>query len=484
MSFLESIPAIVKMIMVFFLVLLCIQKKLSLGNAFLLGTLFLSFLFGLKPLATVKSIFASITDPKTLAIAAVVSLILVLSSSMELAGQMQRMLKNFQGLVASPRLNLVIFPALIGLLPMPGGAVFSAPMVKELGTRSKLSEAQLSFVNYWFRHIWEHWWPLYPGILLTTVITEISLLTIIVIMCPFTVVAVWLGYRALKGSGSLRTDNRSGFKTSDQVQGQGVPICGATQPLGLLSPLNHLSNRCEIPLYLAGRSGFETTSGRNPRPPLWPFIKELLPILVVIFAGLGLGVVFSKLFPGFPIAKETGLILALCLAIAWVWHQNAIGKKQILSTLTHPQLLNMMYMIAGILIFKGILTDSRAAAAISQELIQMHIPLVLIAVMLPFLVGMSGGIVIAFVGSTLPILVPLIRSLGEIQYLPVYVMLILVSGFTGVMLSPMHLCFQLTNAYFDVRPGSVYRQLWLPCFSLIAAGLIYFGILHWLWQWI
>ena len=430
MTFLESIPAIVKMIMVFFVVLVCIQKKLSLGNAFLLGTLFLSILFGLTPLATVTSIFRSITDPKTLAIAAVVSLILVLSSSMELAGQMQRMLKNFQGLVASPRLNLVIFPALIGLLPMPGGAVFSAPMVKELGTRSKLSEAQLSFVNYWFRHIWEHWWPLYPGILLTTVITEIGLLTLIVIMCPFTVVAVWLGYRALKGSASLQTNK-----------------------------------------------------DRNPHLPPWPFIKELLPILVVIFAGLGMGVAFSKLFPAFPISKETGLILALCLAITWVWYQNAIGKKQILSTLTRPQLLKMIYMIAGILIFKGILTDSHAAAAISQELIRMQIPLVLIAVMLPFLVGMSGGIVIAFVGSALPILVPLIQSLGEVQYLPAYVMLILVSGFTGVMLSPMHLCLQLSNAYFGVGLGSVFRLLWVPCVSLIAAGMAYFWILHWLWPW-
>ncbi|MBW2437554.1 MAG: DUF401 family protein, partial [Deltaproteobacteria bacterium] len=327
MTLLDHIPAIVKMIMIFFLVLICIRKKLSLGNAFLLGSLFLSILFGLNPQATIASIFASITDPKTLSIAAVVSLILVLSSSMELAGQMQRMLKNFQGLIASPRLNLVIFPALIGLLPMPGGAVFSAPMVRELGVRSKLSEAQLSFVNYWFRHIWEHWWPLYPGILLTTVITEISLLAIILVMCPFSAVAVWLGYRALKGTDSLRANNN-----------------------------------------------------KNPSLPLWPFLKELLPILVVIFPGLGMGILFLKLFPAVPISKEIGLILALCMAIAWVWYQNGTSKKQILSTLTNPQLLKMMYMIAGILIFKGILTDSHAAAAVSQELIQMHIPLVLIAV--------------------------------------------------------------------------------------------------------
>jgi len=431
MTLLEHIPAIIKMIMVFFLVLVCIRKKLSLGNAFLLGTLFLSLLFGMKPQATLASIFASITDPKTLSIAVVVSLILVLSSSMELAGQMQRMLKNFQGLVASPRLNLVIFPALIGLLPMPGGAVFSAPMVKELGIRSKFSEAQLSFVNYWFRHIWEHWWPLYPGILLTTVITEISLLTIIVIMCPFTAVAVWLGYRALKGPDSLRTNNN-----------------------------------------------------QNPRLPLGPFINELAPILLVIFPGLGMGVLFSKLFPAFPISKEIGLILALCMAIAWVWHQNGTAKKQIVTTLTNPQLLKMMYMIAGILIFKGILTDSHAAAAVSQELIQMHIPLVLIAVTLPLLVGMSGGIVIAFVGSTLPILVPMIQSLGEVQFLPAYVMLILVSGFTGVMLSPMHLCLLLSNEYFGVTLGSVYRHLWKPCASLVAAGMVYFWILHALWRWL
>ncbi len=146
-------------------------------------------------------------------------------------------------------------------------------MVKELGTRSKLSEAQLSFVNYWFRHIWEYWWPLYPGILLTTVITEISLLTIIVIMCPFTAVAVWLGYRALK------------VPTACEQRIAKIRICRS-----------------------------------------WPFIKELLPILVVIFAGLGMGVAFFKTISGVSDLKRNGLILALCMAIAWVWHQNAIQK--------------------------------------------------------------------------------------------------------------------------------------------------------------
>ena len=240
MTIFENIPAIFRMIMIFLLLLICIRKKLSLGNAFLLGTLFLSLLFGMQPRAILRSMLVSVTDPKTLSIAIIVSMILVLSSSMELAGQMQRMLKNFQGLISSPRLNLIIFPALIGLLPMPGGAVFSAPMVKELGAGSKLSEAQLSFVNYWFRHIWEYWWPLYPGILLTAVITEISLLTIMVVMCPFTAIALWLGYRALKNPDT-----------------------------------------------------FSIAKANNPQATLWPFIKELVPIFVVIFPGLGMGILLS-----------------------------------------------------------------------------------------------------------------------------------------------------------------------------------------------
>ena len=430
MSIFESIPAIVRVLMVFVFVLICIRKKLSIGNAFMLGAVSLSVLFALKPQVMLGSIFKSITDPKTLSIVLIVILILVLSNSMELAGQMQRLLRNFQGLVLSPRLNLAVFPALMGLLPMPGGAVFSAPMVKELGTQSKLSNAQLSFINYWFRHIWEHWWPLYPGILLITVMTDLGLVTIMLLMCPFTFIAIWLGYRNIK--------------TSDQLQ-----------------KINKASQRS----------------------PIWPFIRELFPILVVIFPGLGMGILFSKVYSSFPVSKELGLILALCIAIGVVWYKNSTPKDQIWSTLSNPQLLKMIYGIAGILIFKGILADSNAAVAVGQELVKLHVPLVLIAVTLPFLVALSSGIIIAFVGSALPILLPLIQSLGEAQFIPAYVMLMLASGFAGMMLSPLHLCFLLSNEYFDVSIGSVYKHLWGPCAALVAVSMIYFAILHWLRPW-
>ena len=156
MSFILDIPAIVRLLMVFICILVAIKKKISLGNAFILGAILIGLLFGLRPGAMISSAVASVLMPKTLALAVIVTLILILSSSMEEGGNMERLVENFRGLVTNPRLNLAIFPALIGLLPMPGGAIFSAPMVKELGNRSGLRPDQLSFINYWYRHIWGH----------------------------------------------------------------------------------------------------------------------------------------------------------------------------------------------------------------------------------------------------------------------------------------------------------------------------------------
>lgn len=427
MDILEQIPAMIRIIIVFVFVLFLIRKKLSLGHSFILGAVSLSILFGLHPKAMIASIARSIVYPKTLSLALIVSLILVLSSSMELSGQMKRLLKNFRGLITNIKINLIVFPALIGLLPMPGGAVFSAPMVKDLGTLSDLSGDKLSFINYWFRHIWEYWWPLYPGVLLATVLANINILNFIAFMCPITLLALYFGYLPLKG---LRQTLKN--------------------------------------------------TGQNSNVPVWPFIREMTPILLVIIPGLGMGILFSYMFPNLSVSKEIGLILALLISIGWIWFINILSKNQIWKIVSNPQNLNMMYIVASILIFKGILEDSHAVGAISNELLMLKVPLVLIAVILPFLVGLITGITIAFVGVTLPILIPLIHSLGEANFMLQYVMLTIVCGFSGVLLSPLHLCLILSNEYFDTSMSAVYRHLWMLCLGLMGSGVVYFLISHWI----
>jgi hypothetical protein len=138
----------------------------------------------------------------------------------------------------------------------------------------------------------------------------------------------------------------------------------------------------------------------------------------------------------------------------------------------------MVYMVAAILVFQGILEESRAVQRVSQEMLRWHIPLLPIAMLLPFLVGGVVGITIAFVGTTFPILISLVNTMGQEALMLPYLMLALASGFAGVLLSPLHLCFLLSNEYFKTTLVPVYRFMRVPLGALLAAALGYFWILR------
>ncbi len=425
----ESIPAVIRILMVFVLILLAIKRKWLLGNAFLGGALAMGVVFTMAPAAIGRSMAMALIHPKTLCLSIVVGLILVLSHSLERCGQMTRLLTSFKGLIRKPRINLIVFPVLIGLLPMPGGAIFSAPMVKNMGKDHNLSGAHLSYINYWFRHIWEYWWPLYPGILLATALAEVDLWRLVSAALPLTLVAVLAGYWPLRSALVSRVHRSRG--------------------------------------------------GADPRA-LMKFLTQLAPIALVIFGGLGLGLMLPLGLPErlTPVAKEIGLILALLMAILWVWQKNGMAWSKRWNIVRQPAMLKMLYMVAAILIFKGILEDSGAVAQLSMEMLRHRIPLIPICMVLPFLVGGVAGITIAFVGATFPIIISLIESMGQSHLMVPYLVLGLACGFIGVLLSPLHLCFLLSNAYFETSPMRVYRHMLMPLGVLLVASVAYFTVLH------
>ena len=184
--------------------------------------------------------------------------------------------------------------------------------------------------------------------------------------------------------------------------------------------------------------------------------------------------VLTFLFPGLSIAKELGLHISLCLGIVWVWVINRFDVKRIFRLLSSFQIIKMIYLVAAILIFKGILEQSHAAEQISMELLEMRVPLLLITMFLPFLIGLISGYTLAFVGVALPILIPLITTYGEAAYMYSYIMLVMVCGFGGVLLSPLHLCYILSNQFFETTFSAVYRHLWLPTAGIVSFGVAYY----------
>ena len=69
----------------------------------------------------------------------------------------------------------IFIPIIIGLIPMPGGAYFSASLLKLWEENRNV----LNFINYWFRHVFVFSWPLYPSLIISMKILNKNYLEIL-----------------------------------------------------------------------------------------------------------------------------------------------------------------------------------------------------------------------------------------------------------------------------------------------------------------
>lgn len=419
-----SLPFL-KVLGAFALMLVAMRLRVSLALSILLGGLCLGLVFGLGPMVMVATGLAALTREKFLFLAAIVGLIMILSDGLERSGQSRRLMEALSGYLTSPRLRLVFFPALIGLLPMPGGAIFSAPMVKTMGKDMALVPEDQALINYWFRHVWETAWPLYPGIILTVALAEIPIGTFISRTWPGVVamfVFGWIFYlRRLR------------------------PAEGVTKTAG---------------------------SSRRSAPAV--VVREGLPLLIAIVGAVGCETLLARLAPAVPF--EWGVIAALLAAVVAIMVSNGLGGAFLRQVLGKRSLWQMMLVVAAIFVFKDIMQEAKIVeqmAAVAGG----GVALFAAAVFLPFLVGMVAGINVAFVGATFPLLLGLLHSMGLDQQTLPYLVLATFAGFTGVMISPIHICFVLTCNYFDTGIGRAWRRLVAPCCCFLALGAAYFFLL-------
>ena len=95
---------------------------------------------------------------------------------------------------AGCRFSYTAVPALIGLLPMPGGALVSAiAMKRKYLDESRMPPEWASYLNYWFRHIWIPSWPLFQSIVITAAVLAITPVGVVSITWPATPAAVIAG---------------------------------------------------------------------------------------------------------------------------------------------------------------------------------------------------------------------------------------------------------------------------------------------------
>ncbi len=422
LSSITAVPALVKVFGIFFLILGLNRLRLTLSLCLLVGALALGFWMEQSPAQLLRSAWGSLSRPQTVSLVLIVGSILVLSRLMSESGQLDRMVRSFQGISGDQRTAGSVMPALVGLLPMPGGALFSAPMVETAFDGQAVSGEHKTAVNYWFRHIWEYIWPVYPGVILAVTLLEVETWRFMAVMAPMTFLSILAGR------------------------------------VFLLRPL--------------------AKNSRNVHPPkswaaLRAFLWETMPILVVVLVILGFTALRALLgLLGLPlrIVSPLPVLLGILASLIWVARVNRIPAGRLRAALFSRNLIPMMALVAVIMVFKGVLEDSQAVIQIRDELVAYHIPLLLIIIVLPFLSGLILGIAVGFVGASFPLVIPLLHTTSTLDYLS-QAALAFTFGFMGMMLSPMHLCLLVTKDHFKASLLGSYRHLLLPVLAVMASAM-------------
>ena len=160
-----------------------VKLKIDIGVTILLSALAFAILKGFSLARIIKSFYYVSISWETIKITLIVVVITYFAELLKEANFLSEMVKSFSA-ISSPRFFLPFFAFIIGALPMPGGALVSAPLVEEGGKSSNTAPEEKTAINFWFRHIWEPVSPLYPDMILASSILSVSILHIIAIQWP------------------------------------------------------------------------------------------------------------------------------------------------------------------------------------------------------------------------------------------------------------------------------------------------------------
>jgi len=192
-EYILTIPILIKVVVSLVLILTLNWITKNLLVAISTVAIILGLWSGQSPIAVGRIAWTRFSSFDNLLLMGLISEIIWLSSLMAKTGVMKDMVLVLSQRI-SQRLSFAALPALMGLLTMPGGALFSAPMVDNVNPEGKVPNLLKTQTNYWFRHVWEYWWPLYPGVILALDVTGLELWQLISAQFPVSIFAIGAGY--------------------------------------------------------------------------------------------------------------------------------------------------------------------------------------------------------------------------------------------------------------------------------------------------
>jgi len=216
------------------LLLVISRRSLALGMA--VASIVLAA-FSLPPSGWVEALRVTAADPGVWLLALVVGLIPIIGGVMETSGEMARLVSNLR---IGIRPFLALSPALLGMLPMPGGALLSAPLI-ERGAGHTAPDVKAA-ANVWFRHALLLVYPLGSALIASAKIASLNVYAVIPFLAPTFLLSLVLGYVFL-----LRRAN------GELAQSGSFSLPGLLVPLAIIlaAPLIDVSLKASFALPVA-----------------------------------------------------------------------------------------------------------------------------------------------------------------------------------------------------------------------------------------
>jgi len=184
---------IIKLILIFSCIVVVIKLKKPLYASIFAGILGTILLYGINPLESIKLMKNGALSSDTINLVLAFYSITFLQRMMEKRDHLILAEKSLINIFNSRRVNAMVAPFIIGLLPSAGAVLIASPIVDNAGG-DYISKEEKTFITSYFRHISEAFLPTYSTILLALNLSGVDMTAFVIAMLPMVVVLFLLGY--------------------------------------------------------------------------------------------------------------------------------------------------------------------------------------------------------------------------------------------------------------------------------------------------
>jgi len=413
---------LIGVIIAFIVVVFLIRKKFNFGLSLVIGS-FIVGIFSLpeiNPIDIPKALGKALIydydkqmfDFQTIELAVLLTFIYILAKCMQETGAIKKLIKSLRSIFYKGG-TLGVIPAVYGLMPVPGGALFSAPLMDKEGEKYKLNQSQKNFLNVWFRHIW---FPIFP----------ISSAMMLIISSDFANIDIY----------ELIVAN--------------FPAFIAFIIIGLIF-LKFYLKKIPTPEAISKK---EYTGLIYLLPPIIPIIIYI--IFLAIFTIIGM--------ENLKDFQRSIFIIGVILGIISLYYLLEIDWKKYYEIIKRSLSFNLAFAIVGIMIFRQMIEVSNANEIIATMIGDLPFHAIFIIIIIPLIMGLITGYNFGAIALSYFLVEPFFEFSG--LNIIGFASLIFISSLVGYLISPIHLCNVVSSDYLKTDTTRMYK-MYIPAVILL-----------------